>query len=124
MIRMVQINSAQHAKSYFNDSLNQSDYYLNDQELPRQFGGRIVQRLGLETAINRDVFQLLCDNINPITGKNLTPRQKQNRRVGYDINFHCPKSVSVLHVLSKDNHILDLPFQSPHSPCLLPPTGI
>lgn len=108
MIRMVQINSAQHAKSYFNDSLNQSDYYLNDQELPGQFGGRIVQRLGLETAINRDVFQLLCDNINPITGKTLTPRQKQNRRVGYDINFHCPKSVSVLHVLSKDNHILNL----------------
>jgi len=108
MIRMVQSNSAQHAKSYFDTSLNQSDYYLNDQECSGLFGGRIAQRMGLETVASKEVFQLLCDNINPVTGKNLTPRQSAKRCVGYDINFHCPKSVSALHVLSKDNHVLDL----------------
>jgi len=108
MIRMVQSKSAQHAKSYFNTSLNQSDYYLNDQEHAGQFGGRIAQRMKLETLASKEVFQLLCDNINPVTGKNLTSRQSSKRCVGYDINFHCPKSVSVLHVLSKDDHVLNV----------------
>jgi len=106
MIRMVQSQSAQHAKSYFSQSLKQSDYYLNDQEYPGHFNGRIAKRLGLPSIVTKDTFFSLCDNRNPVTGKRLTLRNKKDRRIGYDINFHCPKSVSVLHVLSKDNHIL------------------
>jgi conjugative relaxase-like TrwC/TraI family protein len=107
MIRMVQSQSAQHAKSYFSQSLKQSDYYLNDQEYPGHFNGRIATRLGLPSMATKDAFFALCENRHPVTGKRLTMRNKADRRIGYDINFHCPKSVSVLHVLSKDNHILD-----------------
>ena len=106
MIRMIPSTSAGHAKAYFSDALLKSDYYINDQELQGRLHGKIAERLNLQGAVNKEVFFALCDNKNPNTGKNLTPRTKQDRTTGYDINFHCPKSVSIVHALSKDEHIL------------------
>lgn len=107
MIRMVQSSSAGHAKAYYTDALSRSDYYLDDQELNGEFRGKLAERLGVSGTVNKEVFHSLCENIHPKTGKNLTPRYIQDRTVGYDINFHCPKSVSILHGLSNDNHLLD-----------------
>lgn len=107
MIRMIQSTSAGQAKAYFNDSLRQSDYYLNNQEQPGHLVGRVASRLGIVGPVTKTAFYALCEHINPISGKALTPRKKENRTVGYDINFHCPKSVSVIHALTDDNHILD-----------------
>lgn len=106
MIRMIPSTSAGHAKSYFSDALSKADYYLNDQELGGRFQGRLAERIGVAGPVNREAFFALCENRNPVTGERLTPRMKDKRIVGYDINFHCPKSVSILHVLSKDDHIL------------------
>lgn len=106
MIRMVQSVSAAHAKSYYSDALSKSDYYLEDQELGGEFRGKLVMRLGIPDKATKDTFFALCENRHPITGKQLTPRTKKERTAGYDINFHCPKSVSILHVLSEDDHIL------------------
>lgn len=106
MIRMIQSSSAAHAKAYFKDELSRSDYYVTDQELQGKVQGLLAERMGIKGQVTKDLFNDLCDNINPATGKALTPRTKDDRTVGYDINFHCPKSVSILHVLSKDDHIL------------------
>ncbi len=105
MIRMIQSSSAGHAKSYFSDALSKSDYYINDQELNGSFQGKLAQRLKLEGIATKEKFFALCENINPNTGTPLTQRTIENRTVGYDINFHCPKSVSILHALAKDEHI-------------------
>lgn len=107
MIRMIQSKSISGAKAYFRDALTKSDYYLNDQELNGHFRGKISERIGIRGVANKDNFYSLCENIHPFNGTPLTPRKIQQRTTGYDINFHCPKSVSVLHMLSKDNHILD-----------------
>lgn len=107
MIRMVQSKSAAQAKNYFRDALIKSDYYLDDQELNGTFQGKLAERLGITGAASKEVFFALCENRHPYTGDKLTPRTKDNRTTGYDINFHCPKSVSILHVLSKDDHILE-----------------
>lgn len=106
MIRMVQSTSAEAAKSYYTAALSKADYYLSDQELPGHIRGRLADRLGVAGAVTRDVFYALCDNLDPNTGKPLTLRMKERRITGYDINFHCPKSVSIIHALSKDGHIL------------------
>jgi len=111
MIRMIQSSSAGHAKAYFHDSLSKADYYINDQELNGKMQGRLAERLGLTGPATKTVFDALCENINPKTGEPLTPRVKEERRVGYDINFHCPKSVSILHGLSGDEHLIEA-FQS------------
>jgi len=106
MIRMIQSASASHAKAYFSDALSKSDYYVNDQEMEGRFHGRLADRLGLNERATKESFFALCENINPQTGQSLTQRTKEDRTVGYDINFHCPKSLSILHVLAKDDHIL------------------
>lgn len=106
MIRMVMSTSAASAKSYFTDALIKSDYYINDQELKGVFGGRLAERLGIGGDVDKNSFFNLCENINPNTGHPLTPKTKEERTVGYDINFHCPKSVSIVNALSGDDHIL------------------
>ena len=111
MIRMIQSNSAGHAKAYFNDALAKADYYLYDQELQGVIHGRLAERLGLTGPVSKTVFHSLCDNRDPNTGQPLTPRIKENRITGYDASFSCPKSLSILHGLSNDDHILTA-FQS------------
>lgn len=106
MIRMIQSKSSAHAKAYFKDELSKSDYYVDNQELPGQINGRLAERIGIQGQVTKDLFYALCDNIHPVTGDSLTPRTHEERTVGYDINFHCPKSVSILHALVKDDHIL------------------
>jgi len=102
---MIQSVSAGHAKDYFSDALSRADYYIDGQEQNGNINGKLAERLGLPKEATKDTFFALADNLNPNTGRQLTPRSKQDRTVGYDINFHCPKSVSVAHVLSKDDHI-------------------
>lgn len=114
MIRMIQSSSAAHAKAYFRDALARSDYYLDDQELEGKIAGKLANRIGISGIVTKDIFFDLCDNIHPVTGEILTPRTKDERTVGYDINFHCPKSVSILHFLSRDEHILDAFEKSVH----------
>lgn len=103
---MIQSKSAGHAKAYFSDALVKSDYYASDQELAGYWQGRLADRIGLSGHTSKDGFFALCENRHPKTGKRLTPITKEERRIGYDINFHCPKSVSLLHVFSGDDHIL------------------
>jgi conjugative relaxase-like TrwC/TraI family protein len=112
MIRMIQSSSAAHAKAYFSDALLKSDYYLNDQELQGRYSGKLAARIGLSETATKENFFALCENRNPETGETLTPRNRDDRTTGYDINFHCPKSVSIVHALSKDNHIMDAFQQS------------
>ncbi len=106
MIRMIQNRSAAHAKAYFREALSAADYYVSDQELPGVWQGRLAARLGLSGETAKSDFFALCDNKHPRTGKRLTPRVKENRTTGYDINFHCPKSVSIVHAFAPDDHIL------------------
>ena len=103
MLRIIQNSTSQSAKSYYSTA----DYYTEGQELVGVWRGAGAARLGLQGTIEPADWDALCDNRNPDTGKSLTPRQKQDRRVGYDFNFHVPKSVSLLHGLTRDDRILD-----------------
>ena len=112
MIRMIQSKSAAQAKSYFAEALQKADYYLSDQELNGTYRGSLAMELGLSGPATKEGFFALCDNRHPHTGAQLTPRTKEERTTGYDINFHCPKSVSIVHALSKDDHVLEAFRQS------------
>src|SRR5580658_1706631 len=110
MFRINQQRSASGAKSYFEEGLAREDYYTQDAIVGR-WGGKGAERLGLVGEVQRDAFLKLCDNRDPNTGEQLTPRHDVDRTVGYDLNFHAPKSVSLLYTLTKDQRILDT-FQS------------
>ncbi|MBX6315222.1 MAG: relaxase domain-containing protein, partial [Isosphaeraceae bacterium] len=103
MLRIIQNASASGAKSYYSTA----DYYAEGQELAGHWRGKGTAMLGLAGEVDRASWDALCDNRHPLSGQPLTLRSKDHRTIGYDINFHVPKSVSVLYGLTRDERVLD-----------------
>ncbi len=102
MLRVIQTKSAGGAKSYY----SKSDYLSEGQELTGIWGGKAAERLGLSGEVEKFHFDALCDNQHPQTGDRLTARNKSDRTVGYDFNFHVPKGVSLAYLVNDDKRIL------------------
>ena len=103
---MLRVIASRNAKEYFAESLKREDYYSEGQEVSGDWNGLAAERLGLSGAVTTAAFESLCDNQKPGTDERLTQRNKSNRTVGYDFNFHCPKSVSVAYEFTQDERIL------------------
>jgi conjugative relaxase-like TrwC/TraI family protein len=103
---MLRVIASRNAKEYFAQSLKREDYYSEGQEVSGDWNGLAAERLGLSGAVTTAAFESLCDNKIPGTDERLTQRNKSNRTVGYDFNFHCPKSVSVAYEFTQDERIL------------------
>jgi conjugative relaxase-like TrwC/TraI family protein len=103
MLRIIQNVSSAGAKTYYGTS----DYYTEGQERAGIWRGEGAARLNLSGKIDKAAWESLCDNRHPETGQTLTARRKSERRVGYDFNFHMPKSVSLLHAITGDERIVD-----------------
>lgn len=69
--------------------------------------GKGCSELQLEGDVRPDEFTDLLRNINPQTGQRLTTYTRQGRIVGWDMNFHCPKSVSVQALVTGDRRLID-----------------
>ena len=106
MLRVVAHTSAAAARKYYAEGLKREDYYSEKQEVVGKWHGKAATLLGLSGDVDRDQFAALVENQNPLTGEKLTPRTKDGRRVGYDLNFHAPKSLSVLYALTQDKGVL------------------
>jgi conjugative relaxase-like TrwC/TraI family protein len=106
MLRINQSTNSSEAKRYYNEGLSREDYYAESQEIVGEWGGKLAERLGLSGTVGKDHFAALCDNKHPLTQGKLSLRTNDNRTVGYDFNFHSPKSVSALFALNRDEQIL------------------
>ncbi len=106
MLRVTPSQNADAAKQYFGKSLVRDDYYSEGQEIAGMWGGKAAERLGLSGKVDQESYFALCDNLDPKTREKLTPRQKDNRRAGYDFTFSAPKSVSVMYKLTGNERIL------------------
>jgi conjugative relaxase-like TrwC/TraI family protein len=89
MLRYHTSKSAHGVKTYFDTA----DYYAKGSETIGCWYGKLAAELGLHGQVTREAFHQMCDNINPKTGKSLTPRTKENRRVGDDMVFSLLKDV-------------------------------
>lgn len=110
MIRIYSQKGAAGAKAYYTKGLSREDYYT--QEVVGKWHGKAASALGLRGEVTAKEFGKLVDNINPATGSQLTPRNDVGRIVGWDINFHAPKSLSIVHALNGDERLLDAFRQS------------
>ena len=108
MLRIYLSNVSQAAKDYFDNELNKGDYYTEYQQVAGRWGGKAAVMLSLVGDVDKDGFHALCDNLHPVTKKKLNVRNKVKRRVGYDISFHVPKSVSLLFQQSQDEAIIEV----------------
>ena len=103
MLRITQNAQAGGAKSYYSTA----DYYSEGQELTGRWRGKAARMLGLDGDVRQEEWDALCDNLHPKSGEKVTPRLKSDRTVGYDFNFHVPKSVSLLYAMTRDDRILN-----------------
>ncbi|MBI2947470.1 MAG: relaxase domain-containing protein [Verrucomicrobia bacterium] len=87
--------------------MSKEDYYTEGQEIRGEWQGIGAEKLALSGAVDQESFGALCENKRPGTEERLTQRTKGNRIVGYDFNFHCPKSVAVAYEFTRDERILD-----------------
>lgn len=106
MLRVVAHNSAAAARQYYSEGLKREDYYSEGQEIAGKWHGKAAERLGLSGEVKKEEFAALAENRHPKTGERLTQRNREGRRVGYDLNFHAPKSLSVLYAMTQDKHVL------------------
>jgi conjugative relaxase-like TrwC/TraI family protein len=89
MLRPYTATSAYGVKKYFETA----DYYSQGNETVGLWGGKLAEQFGLKGPVTNEAFGQLCDNINPATGEQLTPRMNENRRIGEDFVFSLPKDV-------------------------------
>ncbi|WPJ95138.1 MobF family relaxase [Coraliomargarita algicola] len=104
MFDITPIESAEAAKEYYFAG-NRADYYSGSKDKPGIWSGKVAEMMGLKGIVKREDFAALCDHINPATGEPLTVRKNKKRRVGYDLCYGPPKSVSVMHALTGDHRI-------------------
>ncbi len=107
MLRVIASKSASAAKNYHRQSLSREDYYAEGQEIKGEWHGVGAMKLELMGPVTQAAFDSLCDNKKPGKDERLTRRNGDHRTVGYDFNFHCPKSVSVVYEFTKDDRILN-----------------
>ncbi|MGE3821756.1 MAG: MobF family relaxase, partial [Isosphaeraceae bacterium] len=109
MLRIIQSQNATAARHYFDEALAKGDgYYFADRgerEIVGHWFGRDAERLGLAGPVDRDAFHALVEGKDPRSGEPLLQRMRDDRRPGYDFNFHAPKSVSLFYELSRDERI-------------------
>lgn len=104
MLRITSSNNATGAAKYFDEGLEKADYYAAEEQSIGVWGGKAAERLGLAGAVNKEDFVALCNNTTP-DGSRLNPRHSDTRKVGYDLTFSVPKSVSVAYAITGDERI-------------------
>lgn len=109
MLRINVHKSAAHVVEYFMGKPGKRETLAPGGQVMATWGGTLIDTIAIDPEnVTREDFSALCNNLDPMTGgERLTRRTKANRRVGYDINFHPSKSVSVLYALTPDARILE-----------------
>jgi len=89
--------------SYFEKEAGQADYWSKEAQESTQWHGKGAQDLGLSGAVDQKQFQELMDRKLP-DGRQL-PTSKRSR-MGWDLTFSAPKSVSLQALVHGDERIV------------------
>lgn len=105
MLSLAVIKSSAAAVSYF----EKDDYYAQEggeADAQGQWWGEGAERLGLQGAVDRDVFKAVLDGHLP-NGVDLGTRKEGQfvHRPGWDLTFSAPKSVSVAAEVGGDKRL-------------------
>ncbi|NBB23405.1 relaxase domain-containing protein [Runella sp. CRIBMP] len=107
MLRITANTSPEGASKYYDEGLSRSDYYTQKNDVIGKWNGKAATKLELGEDITKEQFEALCYNKNPETQEQLTARNNETRRVGYDFTFSVPKSVSIAYATTEDKELLE-----------------
>ncbi len=93
MLRIQPIADAKAAESYYSKS--DGGYYLQADDLRREWGGKGATALGLAGPPDYEQFKRLIHGLDPHTGEQLTAKLVEHRIPAWDVNLHCSKGVTV-----------------------------
>lgn len=94
MLRIQPIANAKAAESYYSKS--DGGYYLNADDLGREWVGRGATMLGLKGSPDFEQFKRLIHGLDPVSGDQLTAKLVVDHRIpGWDVNLHCSKGVTI-----------------------------
>lgn len=94
------VSSASGAASYFTND----NYYTEDNAEPGVWHGEGAARLGLTGDVDKDTFENLLNGILP-NGEQVG--DAKNRRLGLDLTFSAPKSVSIMALVAGDTRLIE-----------------
>lgn len=89
--------------SYYNDGAD--DYYANEGN-SKEWGGKGAAILGLVGDVDAEKFQELLAGIVDKKEHHKSTRNDSRKRLGIDLTFSAPKSVSIQALVGKDNNVI------------------
>ena len=92
MLRFTPIDNARQAEHYYSKS--DGGYYLQADDLHREWGGQGAAMLGLLGAPDYEQFKRLIHGLDPRTGEQLTAKLIEDRVPGWDVTASVPKGVT------------------------------
>lgn len=105
MLNMTPLKDAKRAEEYFGKS--DGGYYLKDDGLSREWGGKLAETLKLGDTPTLDQFKRLLQGRDPHSGKQLTAKLIEERIPAWDITASMPKGVTTL-IECGDDRVLQL----------------
>ncbi|MFA0631053.1 MobF family relaxase, partial [Vibrio sp. 10N.222.49.A3] len=91
----------------------QTDYYLNNDELPGLWNGYIAHLLGIgHCEVIEEDYKNLMGGFSPDGSLSLVKNAGQVRNLGYDLTFSAPKSVSILDAYDEHGIIYDAHYKA------------
>jgi len=92
--------------SYFEKESAQKDYWANEAQHATSWHGRGADALGLSGTVDQLTFEQMIEGKLP-DGTQLSHGAAGKRRLGYDLTFSAPKSVSLQGLIFDAKRILD-----------------
>jgi len=84
------------------------DYYTGDAKAPSRWHGRGARALGLDGEVEPEAFAaMLAGKLPDGTALGTTRHGRNEHKLGWDLTFSAPKSVSVLALVAGDRRLLD-----------------
>jgi len=104
MLSVKSIGAANSGVAAYYQNMAQDDYYVKGQEPPGRWHGKLAQTLDLTGSVRASQLKVLFEGYHPHTLEPLVPNAGDDHKVGWDLTFSAPKSVSVVWAIADEPH--------------------
>jgi conjugative relaxase-like TrwC/TraI family protein len=102
MLSIKSLGAAGSGVEAYYEHLAQDDYYENGGEPPGQWQGSLAAKLFLFGSVRSGQLGQMFRGFHPLTGDALAANAGEQHKVGWDLTFSAPKSVSIAWAFSSD----------------------